>query len=88
MLERLQVTNVPARNPDKRRLRFLTGVQVPPKLSAKVNPWNVETPSVRPVQYGAGITVRRAVGVVGLRGRKKLRPSGNPEDRVWKKTQR
>ena len=45
-----------------------SGVQVPPKLPAKVKPWNVETPSLRLVQRWADITVRRVVGAAGLRG--------------------
>ena len=75
-LERMQVTNVPARNP------ISTGVQVPPKLSAKVETWNVGTQSFRPVQHRAGITVRRAVGKNGLRDRKKQMLQGKPGDKV------
>ena len=48
--------------------QFPSGVQVPPKLSVKVKSWNVATPSLRPVQCRAGITVRRVVGVAGWRG--------------------
>jgi hypothetical protein len=61
MLERLQVTNVPARNLDKRRLRFLTGVQVPPKLSDKVKTWNV-APQIPSLGILSRLTVRQAVG--------------------------
>jgi len=60
--KRLQVANVLARD------REFLGVQDPPKLSVKVKTWNVETPSLRLVQRRAGITVRRAVGVAGVRG--------------------
>ncbi len=61
-MERIQVTNVSVRD------SISTGVQVPPKLSVKIKTWNVETPSLCLVQREAGITVRRAVGVTGLRG--------------------
>jgi hypothetical protein len=62
VLERMQVTNVPVRDPNS------SGVQGPPKLSMRIKMWNVETSSLRPVQYRAGITARRAVGEAGLRG--------------------
>jgi hypothetical protein len=42
----------------------------------------VVTPSFRPEQVRAGITVRRAVGVTGERGWKKRMPSGKPADRA------
>jgi hypothetical protein len=61
-VERIQVNCVPVRDP------ISTGVQVPPKLSVKIKTWNVETLSLRLVQRKAGITVRRVVGVAGLRG--------------------
>ena len=57
----MQVTNVPVRDPNS------SGVQGPPKLSMRIKMWNVETPSLRPVQSWAGITVRRAVGVATMR---------------------
>jgi len=61
-MERLQVSNVPVREP------ISIGVQVPSKLSDKVRMWNVETSSVHPVQHRVGITARRAVGLMRLRG--------------------
>jgi len=75
--KRFLVTNVPARDP-----KNFPGVQGPPKLSVKIKTWNVETPFLRPVQCRAGITVRRAVGVAGVRGWKKQIPPGKPVDRA------
>jgi len=42
MLERVQVANVPARDP------ISAGVQDPPKLSVKVKTWNVVPQVLRP----------------------------------------
>ena len=49
---------------------------------------NVETPSLRPVQRRAGITVRRAVEAAVVRSWKKRMPSGNRTDRVCDRTRR